>query len=48
MNSDNCRRCKLVLVTEDELDYGLCENCLELAIEDSIERRDWNYWHEEG
>lgn len=40
-----CRKCRMVLVTEEELDYGLCEGHIEAAIERSTEQRDWDYYH---
>ena len=43
--TERCRRCKFPLIYEDELDYGLCEGCLDEAYERSQEAREWAYYH---
>lgn len=39
------KNCKIILLTEDELDCGYCEDCLEVMAERSQERREWDYYH---
>jgi hypothetical protein len=40
-----CRKCGNPLLTEDETEYMLCEDCSESAYAASEERRDFDYWH---
>jgi predicted RNA-binding Zn-ribbon protein involved in translation (DUF1610 family) len=40
-----CTKCNAKLITEEEADDGLCEDCADAEIERYLERRDWDNFH---
>lgn len=43
----HCRRCKIALVDFDEIEMGICEDCILIEIERSSQRANWEQFHEE-
>lgn len=42
-----CRCCRLVLISHDEIDAGVCSECIESLIERSRRRSEWTEYHDE-
>lgn len=40
-----CARCKAHLLSQDELDFGVCEDCAERAYHREQKRREWDHYH---
>lgn len=42
-----CKYCHNQLTTDNELDFGICEEHLEISANRNIARQDWYTWHDE-
>lgn len=45
MGEERCKKCKLPLLSENELEFEHCERCLEAQAERYQRRREWNEYH---
>ncbi len=41
-----CSKCRRPLIYEDELESNICDGCADIAIERSIQARDWSDYHD--
>lgn len=44
----DCRQCGTALIYDEELDSDYCERCIDILIERTRQRDEWNACHDEA